>query len=481
MCAKTCVYKSRRRLLPNGSPVTATEDRIGKRFSKWRSVWPLSLAGILVCCLTPYGWAQGNPTDVDSPNNQTLMRYLIDIDDRLKAVEDGSGATEPTEAYEVDLSDTSQPFDSEAESTHVLAKPWYENFEFWGFIAADVLATGDDGTEPNGGFILKETTLFVEGQIWDDVSGFFELQINRLGKDDSLFVRTGEVHVHFRNVLKHLGDDLLGIKVGRVDIPFGEEYLWQDSIDNPLITQSAGYPYGFDEGIVLYGTLSGVGWIVAVTDGTDERSIEDDADKAVNVKIYGNPNDWLYLSGSFMRNGQAAKSAFEFGGSHFQPIGASHPSSLGMSPSDKVDAFLYEIDAKITLSDNAYIAIAFGQAFQDDGASAFNRDLLWFSIEGLYNLNDKVYAVIRYSEIGTYDSGEGYHFDGKITAGGNSAFGYDARRFQRLSVGMGWKINPRTVLKVEVGGDWFEVIDASSFTPGDDDRWLAGVELVVGF
>jgi hypothetical protein len=224
-----------------------------------------------------------------------------------------------------------------------------------------------------------------------------------------------------------------------------------------------------------------MGWIVAITDGTDERSFEDDDDKAVNLKLYGNPTDWLYLSGSFMRNGQAAKSAFEFGGSHFQPIGASHASTLGSSPSDQVDATLYEIDAKIIFSDEGYIALSFGQAFQDDGAAAFNRDLLWFSIEGLCNVTDDVYAVIRYSEIGTYDSNEGYHFDGKITAGGNAAFGYDAKRFQRLSVGVGWKINPRAILKAEVGADWFEVIDASPLSPGDDDRWLAGLELVVKF
>ena len=40
------------------------------------------------------------------------------------------------------------------------------------------------------------------------------------------------------------------MKLGRIDIPFGDEYLWQDAIDNPLITNSAAYPYGWDEGIL---------------------------------------------------------------------------------------------------------------------------------------------------------------------------------------------------------------------------------------
>ncbi|MFT5326141.1 MAG: hypothetical protein ACI8P0_004015 [Planctomycetaceae bacterium] len=209
--------------------------------------------------------------------------------------------------------------DEDAPPTHVLARRWLENFRMSGFAAFDLLSTGKDGKNAEGGFIVTETTIWIEPQVWDDISVFFELQVNRLAKDDTLAARTGEVHVHFRDVWKSECGDTLGIKVGRIDIPFGEEYLWQDSIDNPLITQSAAYPYGFDEGVLLYGsTADGLGWLLAVTDGTDERSIEDEWDKAVNVKFYGSPSENVYLSSSFMRNGRAAKSAFEFGGSHFQ-------------------------------------------------------------------------------------------------------------------------------------------------------------------
>ena len=446
----------------------------------------LLLAIVILGCATQPTAAQEPPAKMHTHDDGALMRYLRDMERRLRAVEDGSpntaqSTTNEVNQGEVDLSDIQVPFSDETGSDHILGKPWYEIFEFWGFVALDLLATGNEGREPAGGFSVKEATLFAEAEVWEDISGYVELQVVRLGNDHYKWGQTGEVHVHFRNVLKQWGDGLLGIKVGRVDIPFGEEYLWQDSIDNPLITQSAGYPYGFDEGIVFYGTLSDVGWIVAVTDGTDGRSFEDDSDKAVNVKVYGSPTDWLYLSGSFMRNGQASESAFEFGGSHFQPVGAGHMSSLGSSPSEKLDAILYELDAKITISERAYIALSFGQAYLNDDFDAFDRDLMWFSVEGLCNITEKVYAVIRYSEIGTYDSDEGYHFDGKITAGGNRAFGYDASRLQRLSAGIGWRINPKTVLKAEVGADWFDVIDASSLRPSEDDRWLAGIELVVGF
>ena len=404
---------------------------------------------------------------------ESVIGELEYLHQRIDSLEE-----EPVSLEEVDLSEDVLP-----PPTHVLARRWFENFDMWGFAAFGFLETGNDGKRPEGGFLVKETTLFIQPQVWDDTVVFFELQINRLAKDDSLAARTGEVHAHFRNVLKCYGDDLLGVKLGRIDIPFGEEYLWQDAINNPLITQTAAYPYGFDEGMLFYGTLlRNYGWIVSLMDGTDQRSFEDHPAKAINAKLYGSPSERLYLSASFMNNGRAAKSAFEFGGSHFQPIGASHFSSVGSSSDDKVDATLYEVDAKL-LTDHcgSQIWLSFGQAFLEDLDRAFGREIHWFSVEGIRYLWKDVYAIARYSEIGTYKSDEGYHFDGKITAGGNSAFGYDTKRLQRLSLGLGWKPNPQTVLKLEVGGDWFEVINPSSFTPEDDDRWLAGVEVAVGF
>jgi hypothetical protein len=321
----------------------------------------------------------------------------------------------------------------------------------------------------------------VEATAWEDVSFFLEVQANRLGKDPEKFVRTGEVHAHFRNLFKGHGENLLGLKVGRVDIPFGEEYLWQDASDNPLISTSAAYPYGFDEGVVLYGTLKGLGWIAAVTDGTDTQSVEDDPAKAFNLKFHGNPSDALYLSGSYMRNGKAGKSAFEFGGSHFQPVGASHLSTVGASPSDMVNATLYEVDSTYTFGKHVALAGSYGWAQVDDQDDTFDRDLRWFSIEPRITMTQGHYIVLRYSEIGTYDSDRGYHFDGKTTAGGNATFGYDTERFQRLSVGVGYRPNPRVVVKGEIGYDWFDLIGAAPPNAADANRLLTGAELVLIF
>jgi hypothetical protein len=129
-------------------------------------------------------------------------------------------------------------------STDQLARPWYENFELWGFGAFTYLDTVRRALTPEGGFLVKEATLFVQANVWEKIAFFCELQTNRLGEDEQVPVRTGEVYAHFRDLYRSDAGSYVGVKVGRVDIPFGDEYLVQDSIDDPLISLSAAYPYG---------------------------------------------------------------------------------------------------------------------------------------------------------------------------------------------------------------------------------------------
>jgi hypothetical protein len=399
-------------------------------------------------------------------------------------------AAEATAEQPVDLTDNevaSAPdaLGGEAEGdSHVLSNPWWMNLDIYGFGAAGFYDTGSDATRPRGGFEIKEASLFIEADVWDDASFFIELQTNRLGRDDQLFTRTGEVYVHFRELrLGRLAP--IGLKLGRIDIPFGEEYLWQDAIDNPLITNSASYPYGWDEGLLLYADRDKFSWVIAVMDGTDARSREDNSDKAVAVKAYGKPMEALYLSASFMTNGDAATSALEFAGSHFQPIGASHASTLGASPSAQVGARLFEFDAKYQLlrsrpSGNAYLSVSLGSAKQNDVVGRFDRNLRWLTVQPYWGFANRWYAVLRFSEIGTYDDNEGFHFDGKTFAGGNAAFGYDTKRFRRVGLGLGWIPNPHVRAKLEIGEDSFDLIAASTLRNGGDREFI-GFEIAVGF
>lgn len=380
-----------------------------------------------------------------------------------------------------DTDDDTQGVDQSVAGASVASQPWYRTISLSGFGAVEYLDSGASGTKPFGGFGIRESSLFLEAKAWHDVALFLEIQVNRLGKDKELFVRTGEAHVVWRNVLKRWGGDLLHLKAGRVDIPFGEDYLWQDAIDNPLISFAAAYPYGFDEGVVLFGTMRGLGWIAAVTDGTDDRSVEENRDKALNLKVHGRPSRAFYMSASAMRTGRTSESALEFGGSHLEPVGTGQASTLGKSPSREVGAVLVQADATASHRGGATLAVSAGTARLDDADDAFDRAITWFSVEPRFRLRPDAYVIARYSEIGTYDDLRGYHFDGKTTAGGHAAYGYDVRRLQRLSVGVGYRPNPRMLLKAEVGRDWFHPIRASSRRADGDGRLLLGVGMVVGF
>lgn len=365
---------------------------------------------------------------------------------------------------------------------HILSKEWFRRFEVSGFGAAGFLRTGQDAKRPKGGFLNYEASLFVDADVWDDASFFSEIQTVRLGDENTKFIRTAEVYLHLKNVLKNIQDDLLGIKIGRMDIPYGEEYLWQDAIDNPLITYTASWPYGWDEGILFYGRLGKLGWVFSLMDGSDVRGIDDDTDKAVNLKLYGKLSPNLYLSASLMRNGEAAQSAIEFAGSHIEPVGrGDHSSILGTSPSTKVRSYLYELDARYTFNTKGYLALTFGQVFVDDDLSSFDRDFIYFSLEPLYNLSDKLYLISRFSCIGTFDRDEGYHFDGKPYADGNSKFGYDTKSLFRLAFGLGYRLNPRTLIKLEYSHDDFRLIRQSNKNAANQDRDLIGAQVAVRF
>ena len=119
-------------------------------------------------------------------------------------------------------------------SQHVLARPWYDNIEIWGFGAFWFAATGADGLRSEAGFEIKESTVFIEAQAWENASVFLEIQTTPPLRDQDQRVSTGEVYAQFRDFLGSWTRYQVGLKVGRIDIPFGEEYLLQDAVDNVI-------------------------------------------------------------------------------------------------------------------------------------------------------------------------------------------------------------------------------------------------------
>ncbi len=365
--------------------------------------------------------------------------------------------------------------------TSVAFKDWYKRIQVSGFGAGGFVWTGQDAERPNSAFLNYQALLTVNAEIWESVSFMAELEAIRIGDENDASVDTRQVYIHLTPHLKGY-DAPFGIKVGRFFIPFGEEHRWQDANTNSLITNSAPWPTGVDEGILFHGRVKGVTWEAALMDGTFERGVDDDLDKAVALRFSGNPFKRLRLGASFLRTGTTGSSAFKFGGGTLQAVGrGGGTSSRGISPSIKVDSYLYEFGARYALSKNGYVDAAFGQAFVNDPSPNFDRAISYFYVEPLYHLTSRLYVVSRFSGIGTFDDAKGYRFNGAPFAGGTSDFGFDTKSLLRWAIGLGYRPNPRTLVKLEYSMDDFQVIKSSTLDDTDEDRQLLGALMVVEF
>ena len=85
--------------------------------------------------------------------------------------------------------------------------------------------SGSEGMFPNAEFRVDEAKLFVEAPIWDEVYFFGELNLMTREAAD-LTLQLGELYLDVENVSKLWNRDrMLNLRLGRMYIPFGEEYL----------------------------------------------------------------------------------------------------------------------------------------------------------------------------------------------------------------------------------------------------------------
>jgi hypothetical protein len=111
--------------------------------------------------------------------------------------------------------------------------------------------TGPEGFSPNSSFTVEEARLFLEAPVWKDVYFYSEVDL-ATPENNNAQVNLGELYVDFENVSQLWGrDDQLNVRVGKMNIPFGEEYLTRYAIDNPLILDSVSDLWGFDPGLEI--------------------------------------------------------------------------------------------------------------------------------------------------------------------------------------------------------------------------------------
>jgi len=304
--------------------------------------------------------------------------------------------------------------------------------------------SGAQGFAPHSEFRVDEARLFVESPIWKEVYFYGELD-GATRENHNLNFQLGELYLDFQDVSQLWGkDSQFNIRAGRMYVPFGEEYLTRNAIDNPLISHSLPDIWAVDPGIEFYGALGKFCYTFAVQNGSGANGVQDfDGDKSVAGRIGYDPARWLHLSVSGMRTGDLSAqndmmSALWFGNGFFR--------SLGSPATTTFHANLVEGDLTARWASGHLSAFGGYARYGDNDPAADNdRGIYFYSFEGVQQLPYKFYAAARFSQI-IADQSLPIVGNGNF---GNYFFNELTTELWRLSLGLGYRFSDRLLIKAE--------------------------------
>jgi hypothetical protein len=299
------------------------------------------------------------------------------------------------------------------------------------------------GMFPNGEFRLDEARLFLETPVWEPVYFYGELNLATREEPD-VQVRLGEAYLDVENISRLWNQDrMLNLRMGRMYIPYGEEYQYRYAIDNPLISHSLSDLWGVDEGIELYGQWKKFGYAIAVQNGGISDTRDYNPDKSVAGRLQYDPNRWLHFSASAMRTGDLNVktdnlSAMWFANGFFR--------SLGSASTTTFNCKLVEGDAEWRFTGGHLKAFGGYIHYDDNDPTANNqRDVYYYSVEGVHDITRKLYVGVRFSQI---FADKGF----PIVANGTMSeflFGPLTDEIWRLSLGIGYRWSKNLLAKTE--------------------------------
>ena len=228
-----------------------------------------------------------------------------------------------------------------------------------------------------------------------------------------------------------------------MDIPFGEEYLTRDVIDDPLISRSIADIWGVDEGVEVYGALGKFSYVAAVQNGGLPDTRDFKADKSIAGRLSYDVNPHLHFSLSGMRTGDLdghsdkdGLSALWFAGGFFRPIGAS----------TIFHANLVEADAAWRFK-RGYVKVFGGYIRYNDNdpSGADARNVYYYTLEAVHDNIGNLYAAGRFAHI---NAPGGFPILGNGDMG-TFLFRPLTDRMWRLSLGLGYRWNENLILKSE--------------------------------
>ncbi|ATC62786.1 hypothetical protein CMV30_01720 [Nibricoccus aquaticus] len=302
--------------------------------------------------------------------------------------------------------------------------------------------SGSQGQFPNAEFRVDEAKLFLEAPVWTDTYFLAEIDLTLREQDT---IALGEVYMDFERAGRAFGlGRELNVRVGRINLPFGEEYLVRDAINNPLISHSLADVWGVDEGVALYGEKGKWSYVLAVQNGGRALARDFDKDKSVTARVSYDPLAWLHVSASALRTGDLSVagdgiSEVWFADGVFVPIGG--PTTTVFSGK------LYELNATGRWkSGHLNVALGRGEYSDDDRAADNSRRMSYGSVELMQTFVDGFFGAARYSWI---DAKKGYPLSGHGDRGRYLFSGALTDELRRLGLGVGYRFGEPLVIKAE--------------------------------
>ena len=287
---------------------------------------------------------------------------------------------------------------------------------------------------------LDEVKLFLEGALGGNAYFFSEVDVfNRDSNSGSL--RSGELYLELEGVSRLWGrDGQMTLRLGRVDIPFSEEYAQRDAIDNPLISHSVADFWGVDEGIEAYGTVGGIQYVLAVQNGSNNAAFDFASSKAVTLRVGFDPAPGLHFSLSGIRTGRIAQTGdvraeLWFGNDWIRRRTGSTAANFW---TDGIGA-----DVRRTFR-SGHIAASAGRIRyrDDDPTRRFATSANYATVEGVAKMSRQLHFGTRFS---LAESDRGFNLPGD----GLSPSPRPTELLWRLSLGGGYQLTPQLLLKGE--------------------------------
>jgi len=340
---------------------------------------------------------------------------------------------------------------------------------------------------PNGRFVIDNARLFVDADLvtrddlplegWlDDVSLFLEWDLYR---HTSFMNEIQSLYVRFDHLLAWRP---LNLEVGRMAIPFGYEYpRWsEDRPKNPLPGFSAAQPYGWDEGIELFGSAweDRLSYQVALLDGDAEVGVNTQSTPSFAGKLTVSPAPWVHVSASGYTSGKLGQlyhpvwSALIIASAPFPPLSTNpydpnypEPSEPADDPArlDGVEA--WEVDLVTERAGFGTAWLGYGQVRADGwGEPITGRRLQYGVAEGTFELGtlasalDRLYAAARVSFIGTFDDRKGYLLN---VDDDGFQLGFDTKLVTITEAGLGLRITKHLTLKGSYSIYDFSLVDGA--------------------